>query len=109
MGRTLLVLTYAPLLSGTELFLSRPNLAVYDRTTTAVGVARIGTDSQCIISGTLEELLTVDYGPPLHSLVVPGQLHVMERELLATFACDDRTPLKQKVLEDHDEEEEPQL
>ncbi|GAQ82718.1 hypothetical protein KFL_001210120 [Klebsormidium nitens] len=80
---------------------------VYGRETTAVGVARIGTDSQCIISGTLEELLTVDYGPPLHSLVVPGELHVMEQELLATFACNESTPRIQKDLIIDEEDEEP--
>jgi diphthine synthase len=28
----------------------------------------------------------VDFGGPLHILVVPGDLHLMEREYLETFA-----------------------
>lgn len=69
-------------------------------------MARIGTDSQCIISGSLEELLTVDYGPPLHSLVVPGELHVMEQELLATFACNESTSRIQKESINEEEDED---
>jgi diphthine synthase len=82
-----------------------PFRAVYSSETIAVGVARIGTETQCIVSGTLQELLDVDYGPPLHSLVVPGELHVMEKELLATFACRLDTPRVHKVSEHSDEED----
>lgn len=54
----------------------------------AIGLARVGQDTQRIVSGTLEELLMVDFGPPLHSLVLaaPGQhLHDLELELVNRY------------------------
>ena len=44
----------------------------------AIGVARVGQDDQCIISGTLGELLNADFGRPLHSLVLCGHMHPIE-------------------------------
>ena len=44
-----------------------------------IGVARLGANDQQIVSGTLEELLKVDFGKPLHSLVIPAKdLHHTE-------------------------------
>eukprot|EP00850_Spirogloea_muscicola_P013102 SM000087S23384 [mRNA] locus=s87:460991:462709:+ [translate_table: standard] len=51
-----------------------------------VGLARVGTDSQCMVAGSLKDLLAADLGPPLHSLVLPGELHVMESEMLRTLS-----------------------
>ena len=51
-----------------------------------VGLARIGQEDQKIVSGTLSELLTVDFGKPLHSLVIPGRMHFLEADFLKTFA-----------------------
>ena len=53
--------------------------------TLAVGVARLGADSQQLVAGTMQQLLEVDFGPPLHSLVLPGVLHDIERESLKQF------------------------
>lgn len=41
----------------------------------------MGQDDQVIVSGTMEELRTVDFGPPLHSLVVAGEMHDMENTM----------------------------
>lgn len=46
----------------------------------AVGVARIGADSQQIVAGTLAELVEVDFGAPLHSLILAGEMHHIELE-----------------------------
>jgi diphthine synthase len=55
--------------------------------TLAFGVARVGQDSQRIVSGTLAQLAGVDFGGPLHSLVlVGGALHDMEAEMAALYA-----------------------
>jgi diphthine synthase len=51
-----------------------------------VGVARAGSSSPFVAAGTPEELLATDFGPPLHVMVIPGPLHVMEREYLEMFA-----------------------
>ncbi len=48
--------------------------------TLAIGVARIGHDDQKLIAATLKEFLQIDMGPPLHSLVIPGHLHILEEE-----------------------------
>jgi len=51
----------------------------YTRDTKAFGVARLGQASQQIVSGTLAELLDVDFGAPLHSLVLAApELHELE-------------------------------
>ena len=55
----------------------------------AVGVARLGSEDQQIVSGTLEELSNVDLGRPLHSLVLCGKkMHEMEVEFARGFAVD---------------------
>ena len=41
--------------------------------------------SRQIVFGTAEELLTVDFGAPLHSLVVLGHLHELETEFLQLY------------------------
>ena len=48
----------------------------------AVGVARVGHDSQQVVSGTLSDLLTVDFGGPLHSLCLCGETDEVEDEML---------------------------
>ncbi|KAK3274079.1 hypothetical protein CYMTET_17720, partial [Cymbomonas tetramitiformis] len=36
----------------------------------------------------VKELLDADFGPPLHSFIIPGELHPMEEEILASYrAC----------------------
>lgn len=55
---------------------------VLDKDTVAVGCARIGSSSRMIRVAPLGELATADLGPPLHSLIVPGELHFTEEEAL---------------------------
>ena len=53
----------------------------------AVGVARLGSEDQMIVAGTLEELSSADLGRPLHSLVLCGKkMHEMEWEYVREFA-----------------------
>ena len=51
-----------------------------------VGIARAGADEPVIIAGPAKKILAADFGPPLHILIVPAELHEMEREYLETFA-----------------------
>lgn len=51
----------------------------YTSETPCFGVARIGQDTQVIVSGTMAELEQVDFGPPLHSFVIAGQMHDLEK------------------------------
>jgi len=60
---------------------------VLSRTETrCVGVARLGQDDQTIVSGTLGEMLEVDMGAPLHSLIIAGEVHHIEEEMLKFYA-----------------------
>lgn len=59
---------------------------VYTGSSVAVGLARVGSTNQRIVCGTMEELLSHDLGPPLHSLVIPGHLHFLEKDMLRMFA-----------------------
>ncbi|RME31756.1 diphthine synthase [Candidatus Woesearchaeota archaeon] len=53
--------------------------------TLVVGVARLGQERQLIQAGPVSELRERDFGKPLHSLIVPGDLHVVEEEALAQW------------------------
>ncbi|XP_068727515.1 diphthine methyl ester synthase-like [Montipora capricornis] len=58
----------------------------YTDSTIAVGLARVGSANQQIVCGSMKELLSCDLGPPLHSLVIPGHLHFIEKDMLKLFA-----------------------
>ncbi len=51
-----------------------------------VGIARAGSGEPRLAAGDAAKMKSVDLGPPLHILVVPGDLHIMEREYLEMFA-----------------------
>ncbi len=55
---------------------------IFNLNTMCIGVARIGSDSRKIKFATAEKLIKVDFGKPPHSLIVPGELHFMEKEVL---------------------------
>ena len=62
------------------------------RDTIAVGLARVGADDEKIVTGTLEELKDVDFGGPLHSLILVGKhIHELELEYLRGFAVNEKT------------------
>ncbi len=45
-------------------------------------IARLGAPDQKIIFGPMEKLVDMDFGGPLHSLVVPSELHISEKEYI---------------------------
>ena len=49
-------------------------------------VARAGSSDSITVAGPIKELINRDYGPPLHTLVIPGNLHFMEIEALQLLA-----------------------
>ncbi|MDP3563518.1 MAG: diphthine synthase [Methanoregula sp.] len=51
-----------------------------------VGIARAGSDEPVVIAGSPGKIRAADFGPPLHILIVPAELHDMEREYLEIFA-----------------------
>ncbi len=54
--------------------------------TLACVVARAGAPDCTVSAGRLDDMRLRDFGPPLHTLVIPGLLHFMEEEALQTFA-----------------------
>ena len=59
---------------------------VLTKKSVACVVARAGSPHPTVVAHTIERLLTMDFGPPLHTLVVPGTLHFMEIEALQLCA-----------------------
>lgn len=59
--------------------------------TLCVGLARLGQPTQQIVAGTLSELQAMDFGEPLHSLIVCGELHELELEVLKEFLVEGST------------------
>jgi diphthine synthase len=51
-----------------------------------VGIARAGSPDAFIAAGSPGWLAGLDFGPPLHILVVPADLHPVEQEYLEAFA-----------------------
>ncbi len=50
-----------------------------------MGISRLQADDQQIVAGTMQQLLEVDFGPPLHCLIIPGEVHVVETEMLEVY------------------------
>jgi diphthine synthase len=48
-------------------------------------VSRLGWPDQSVITGRLQDLKTMDFGPPPHSILVPGGLHYTESEALVAM------------------------
>jgi len=53
--------------------------------TMAVGLARLGQATEQIVAGRLRDLAVQDLGEPLHCLIVCGELHPLEMEMLRIF------------------------
>jgi diphthine synthase len=51
-----------------------------------VGIARAGSESVMVKAGPANVICSLDFGPPLHILVIPAELHEMERTYLERFA-----------------------
>jgi len=64
---------------------------VYSKDAICVGLSRVGADDQQVVSGTMAELEQVDFGKPLHSFIIVGKMHILEAEILRTFALNPAT------------------
>jgi len=51
-----------------------------------VAVARAGSGAPLVAADRLSSLASRDFGDPLHLLVLPGELHLLEAEALRAFA-----------------------
>ncbi|RWR81141.1 putative diphthine methyl ester synthase [Cinnamomum micranthum f. kanehirae] len=60
--------------------------SAYSAETICVGIARLGSDDQQVVAGSMKELQAVDFGAPLHCLVIVGETHPVEEEMLNFYA-----------------------
>ncbi|XP_021851878.1 probable diphthine methyl ester synthase [Spinacia oleracea] len=60
--------------------------SAYSEDTVCVGFARLGSDDQIIVAGTMKKLQTLDFGDPLHCLVIVGETHDVEEEMLGFYS-----------------------
>ncbi|XP_057470035.1 probable diphthine methyl ester synthase [Actinidia eriantha] len=59
--------------------------SAYSEDTTCVGFARLGSEDQMVVAGSMKQLLMVDFGEPLHCLVIVGETHPVEEEMLGFY------------------------
>lgn len=64
---------------------SRRKEGVFTPETLCVGCARLGSPDTTIKAGKASEMLSFNFGAPLHCLVVPGKLHFVEEEALTLW------------------------
>ena len=57
-------------------------------------VARAGSKDMKVMAGPVNVLIKEEFGPPHHSMIVPGKLHFMEAEALVELAGAPRTILE---------------
>ncbi|KAK9113229.1 hypothetical protein Scep_020748 [Stephania cephalantha] len=60
--------------------------SAYNEETTCVGFARLGSEDQKVVASSMRELLAVDFGTPLHCLVIVGETHPVEEEMLDFYS-----------------------
>jgi diphthine synthase len=56
-------------------------------------VARAGSENCLVRAGLLDNMMEEDFGPPLHSIVIPGDLHFLEARALVDLAGAPKTIL----------------
>jgi copper chaperone CopZ len=71
-----------------EIATARASATAIGPSSPAIGVARVGTETQLCVHGSLSQLLTVDFGPPLHSMVLLGRMTDVETGLVGTFCVE---------------------
>jgi diphthine methyl ester synthase len=70
---------------------------VFTDKTSCVGCSRLGSFDVVIKSGTAGELLTADFGKPLHCLIIPGDMQFMEEAALKQWAVGKNHPGQKKT------------
>ncbi|MGN1362090.1 MAG: diphthine synthase [Methanobrevibacter sp.] len=66
---------------------------VINEDTLAIGIARVGSKDSVVKAGKISELINYDFGSPLHCIVIPSKLHIVEAEYLVYVAGADKNIL----------------
>ena len=80
------VVTFVNIFISLSLSLLPPSYIGLTAGSRCVGVARVGTSSQCVACDTLSSISEWDLGGPLHSMVIVGTVHPLEEKMVA-LAC----------------------
>ena len=54
--------------------------------TLAMGIARVGSKDVCVKAGKIADLINFNFGEPLHCIIIPSKLHIVEAEYLVEIA-----------------------
>ncbi|MFC1801308.1 diphthine synthase [Nanoarchaeota archaeon] len=65
---------------------SKQKQKIINKKTKVIGCARLGSKSPTIIYGEAEKLMGKDFGKPPHCLIIPGELHFMEEDVLKQYS-----------------------
>ena len=72
---------------------------VFTKDAYVVVASRVGLDGQRIRAGRISSMVDRNFGPPPHTLVVPGRLHFTERDTIMGVAeCLDEPPLETQTV-----------
>ena len=66
-----------------------------DEDTLAMGIARVGSKDVVVKAGKIGELMDYDFGGPLHCIIIPSKLHIVEAEYLVEIAGAPKEILKE--------------
>lgn len=81
---------YMTVNQGLEYLMNIKNTLDYDGAVTedtlAVGIARVGSKDVVVKAGKISQLIDYDFGGPLHCIVIPSKLHIVEAEYLVEIA-----------------------
>lgn len=61
--------------------------------TLAIGIAHAGAESPIINAGSIKKLINTNFGGPLHCIIIPSKLHIVEAEYLVAIANADKSIL----------------
>ncbi len=65
---------------------TRLGAGLIDEKTLVCAAARVGSSTEKLLAGYPAQIEKAEFGPPLHTLVLPGKLHFMEAEGLVKLA-----------------------
>lgn len=54
--------------------------------TLVIGIARVGSNDVVVKAGKVKDLIDYDFGGPLHCIIIPANLHIVEAEYLVEIA-----------------------
>ena len=63
------------------------------KNTLAMGISRVGSQDVLVKAGAISDLIDYDFGSPLHCIIIPSKLHIVEAEYLVEIAGADSSIL----------------